>query len=212
VAADGGFRLMVGLESASLERLVADLSGAATAYRGKLAGTMELAGIRSAQHSMTGRGRLQLKDANLYELPLVVALLKVLRVKAPDRTAFESSVADFRIEGPHVYLDAVELSGDAVSLVGNGEIDFDSNTHLTFRSIMGDSQSQLPAMKQMLGGASGQFMLLHVDGTLANPEITSEAFPTLNALVQQFQSQGLIGQEGGRRATASSGADRGSWR
>jgi hypothetical protein len=212
VAADGGFRLMVGLESASLERLVADLSGAATAYRGKLAGTMELAGIRSAQHSMTGRGRLQLKDANLYELPLVVALLKVLRVKAPDRTAFESSVADFRIEGPHVYLDAVELSGDAVSLVGNGEIDFDSNAHLTFRSIMGDSQSQLPAMKQMLGGASGQFMLLHVDGTLANPEITSEAFPTLNALVQQFQSQGLIGQEGGRRATASSGADRGSWR
>jgi hypothetical protein len=212
VAADGAFRLMVGLEAASLERLVADLSGASTAYRGKLEGTMELTGIRSAQHSMTGRGRLRLDDADLYELPLVVALLKVLRVKAPDRTAFESSVADFRIEGPHVYLDTVELAGDAVSLVGNGEIDFNSNAHLTFRSIMGDSQSQLPAMKQMLGGASGQFMLLHVDGTLANPLITSEAFPTLNALVQQFQSQGLMGQEGGRRAAVMSGVDRGSWR
>ncbi len=67
-------------------------------------------------------------------------------------------------------------------------------------------------MKRMLGGASGQFMLLHVDGTLANPLITSEAFPTLNALVQQFQSQGLMGQEGGRRAAVMSGVDRGSWR
>lgn len=213
VATDGGFRVQVGLESASLERLVADLTGASTAYRGKLEGTLELAGVRSARHSLTGRGHLRLQDADLYELPVIVALLKVLRIKAPDRTAFQSSVADFRVEGPHVYLDSVELAGDAVSLVGNGEIDFDSNTHLTFRSIMGDSQSQLPVMKRMLGGASGQFMLIHVDGTLAAPEMTSEAFPTLNALVQQFQSQGLISQEGTRRvASPTGGADRRTWR
>ncbi|MDA0970473.1 MAG: hypothetical protein O3A60_08570, partial [Planctomycetota bacterium] len=197
---------------ASLERLVADLTGASTAYRGALEGTLELAGFRSARHSLTGRGHMRLQDADLYELPLIVALLKVLRVKAPDRTAFQSSVADFRIEGPHVYLDSVELAGDAVSLVGNGEVDFDSSVHLTFRSIMGDSQSQLPVMKRMLGGASGQFMLIHVDGTLADPEMTSEAFPTLNALVQQFQSQGgLMGQEG-RRARAPSQTDRHGWR
>ena len=212
VASDGGFRVMVGLEGASLERLVADLTGASTAYRGALEGTLELAGFRSARHSLTGRGHMRLQDADLYELPLIVALLKVLRVKAPDRTAFQSSVADFRIEGPHVYLDSVELAGDAVSLVGNGEVDFDSSVHLTFRSIMGDSQSQLPVMKRMLGGASGQFMLIHVDGTLADPEMTSEAFPTLNALVQQFQSQGgLMGQEG-RRARAPSQTDRHGWR
>jgi len=214
VGTDGAFRVLMGLESASLERLVADLSGASTAYRGQLEGTLELAGVRSARHSLTGRGHLKLDDADLYELPLIVSLLKVLRVKAPDRTAFESSVADFRIEGPHVYLDSVELAGDAVSLVGNGEIGFDSTTHLTFRSIMGDSQAQLPAMKRMLGGASGQFMLIHVDGTLAAPEMTSEAFPTLNALVQQFQSQGLMGQEGrrGGRLSSGTGSTRQNWR
>jgi hypothetical protein len=212
VTTDGEFRVAVGLESASVERLVADLTGAATAYRGTLEGTLELAGTGSARHSLTGRGHLRLEDADLYELPLIVALLKVIRVKAPDRTAFDSSIADFRVEGPHVYLDAVELSGDAVSLVGNGEIDFDSNVHLTFRSIMGDSQSQLPVMKRMLGGASGQFMLIHVDGTLAHPDMTSEAFPTLNALVQQFQSQGLIGQDREREVNTATRTDPRSWR
>jgi len=212
VAADGGFRVLVGLEGASVERMVADLTGAATAYRGTLEGTLELAGSRAAQHSLAGRGHLQLQDADLYELPLIVALLKVLRVKAPDRTAFQSSVADFRIEGPHVYLDSVELAGDAVSLVGTGEIDFDSQVHLTFRSIMGDSQSQLPVMKRMLGGASGQFMLIHVDGTLAQPEMTSEAFPSLNALVQQFQSQGGLMSQEGRRARAPTEIDRRGFR
>lgn len=212
VADDGSFRVLVGLEHASLERLVADLTGASTAYRGTLEGTLELAGTRSAQHSLTGRGHLQMQDADLYELPLIVALLKVLRIKAPDRTAFQSSVADFRIEGPHVYLDSVELAGDAVSLVGNGEIGFDSNVRLAFRSIMGDSQSQLPVMKRMLGGASGQFMLIHVNGTLADPEMTSEAFPTLNALVQQFQSQGGLRSTDGRRPKAPTENDRIGWR
>ena len=189
VAADGRFRLAAGIDDVGLERIAADLSGASTTYRGRLGGGIELAGIRGASHSLSGRGELRLKEGNLYELPLVVALLKVLRIKAPDRTAFGSSLVDFRIEGPHAYLDTVELCGDAVSLVGNGEVDFDSNVHLTFRSVMGDSQTQLPVMKRMLGGASGQFMLIHVDGTLADPEMTSEAFPTVNALLQKFQSQ-----------------------
>jgi hypothetical protein len=148
-----------------------------------------VSGSRAGTHSLAGRGQVRLRDADIYELPLVVALLKMLRVKAPDRNAFGSSVVDFRIEGPRAYLDNIELSGDAISLVGNGEVDLDSNVHMTFRSIMGDSATQLPAMKRVLGGASGQFMLIHVDGTLAHPEMTSEAFPTLAAAIQKLQSQ-----------------------
>ena len=75
-----------------------------------------------------------------------------------------------------------------ISLVGTGEVDFDTNVHLVLRSIMGDSQQQLPVMKRVLGGASGQFLLIHVDGTLAQPDISTEAFPTLAAAIQKLQS------------------------
>jgi hypothetical protein len=144
---------------------------------------------------LRGQGQLRLREADIYELPLVVAMLKVLRVKSPDRNAFASSSVQFRIEGPHAYLDEIELAGDAISLVGNGEVGFDGDLQMTFRSIMGDVETQLPAMKRMLGGASGQFLLLHVDGTLADPELTTEAFPTLAAALQKLQSQR---QENGR--------------
>ena len=109
-------------------------------------------------------------------------------MKAPDRNAFGSSLVDFKIEGPHAILETVELSGDAISLVGAGELDIDGEIHLVLRSIMGDSQQQLPAMKRFLGGASGQFLLIHVDGTLASPEISTEAFPSLAAAIQRIQS------------------------
>ena len=130
-----------------------------------------------------------MSDADIYELPVMMSLLKILRVKAPDRKAFTSSLVDFRIEGPHAYLDTIELSGDAISLVGNGELDFDSNIKLMLRPIMGEAQTQLPAIKRMLGGASGQFVIVRVDGTIADPLTSTEAFPTLAAAVQRLQSQ-----------------------
>jgi len=188
----GGFTLAASLVDADLERITTDsgrgLPGSKP-FQGRVFGGLELTGTRAGPHTLAGRGQVRLRDADIYELPVVLAMLKVLRVKAPDLRAFGSSVIDFRIEGPRAYLDNIELSGDAISLVGSGEIEPDTSLHLTFRSIMGDSESQLPAMKSVLGGASGNFLLIHVDGSLAAPEITSEAFPTLAAALQQWQEQ-----------------------
>ena len=197
----GGFAVSASLGDADLGRLAGDTLSAANPYRGRVSGMMQLSGSRGGTHSLAGNGQVRLRDADIYELPLVVAMLKMLRVKAPDRNAFGSSIVDFRVEGPRAYLDNIELSGDAISLVGNGEIDFDSNVQLTFRPIMGDAATQLPAMKRLLGGASGQFMLIHVDGMLPHPEMTSEAFPTLAAAIQKLQSQ-RRGGDGPRSAAA----------
>ena len=189
-AGDGGrFTVAVALADADVGRLGADLSGGPTSARGRVHGAVEVSGSRAGTHSLSGRGQLRLRDADLYELPVIVALLKILRVKAPDRTAFESSTVDFRIEGPRAYLETIELSGDAISLVGAGEVDLDTNIQLTFRPIMGESETQLPAIKRLLGGASGQFLLVHVDGTLGEPVTSTEAFPTLAAAVQKLQAQ-----------------------
>ena len=188
----GAFSIAASLAEADLERLAGAALPAADGgqqFKGRLSGAVELSGLRAGTHSLMGRGQVRLREAAIYELPLVVALLKVLRIKAPDRNAFGSSLVDFRIEGPHAYLDTIELSGDAISLVGTGEVDFDTNVKLVFRSIMGDAAEQLPVMKRVLGGASGQFMLIHVDGTLAQPELSTEAFPTLAAALQRLQAQ-----------------------
>ena len=206
----GSFAVAASLADADLEQIARDSFGvmsdeaAGRRYRGRVHGAIELSGSRAGSHSLVGRGQVRLRDADIYTLPVMVAMLKVLRVKAPDRNAFGSSLVDFRIEGPRAYLENIELSGDAISLVGNGEVDLDSQVRMTFRSIMGDSQTQLPVMKRMLGGASGQFMLIHVDGTLAQPAVTTEAFPTLNAALQQLQTQRRDGRGAARAAGRSS--------
>jgi hypothetical protein len=188
-SATGGFGMTASLHDADLGRLMAETTGAGQRYKGRVHAGVELRGSRGGSHSLSGRGNVRLRDADLYELSVIMALFKILRIKAPDRNAFTSSLVDFRIEGPRAYLDNIELAGDAISLVGTGEVDFDGNLQLAFRSIMGDAQTQLPVMKRFLGGASGQFMLIHVGGTLAEPVTSTEAFPTLAAAVQKLQAR-----------------------
>jgi len=185
----GAFAVTASLSNADLARVAGDMSGGPHHYQGRVHGGIEIRGSRAGTHSLVGRGQVKLTDADIYELPVTVALLKILRVKNPDRNAFTSSLVDFRIEGPHAYLDTIELSGDAISLVGNGEVDFDSQINLVLRPIMGEAETQLPAMKRLLGGASGQFVLVHVDGTVTEPTTSTEVFPTLPAAVQRLQSR-----------------------
>ena len=50
----------------------------------------------------------------------------------PDSNAFSRSDIDFRVQGEHVYFDRLNFNGDAISLLGKGEMDMQSEIHLAF--------------------------------------------------------------------------------
>ncbi len=155
---------------------------------GKVWASLDAVGAGRGVHSLLGRGQIRLTQADIYELPLMVALLKLLSVKPPDATAFTNSSIDYRIEGDHIYLDKIALEGDAVSLEGSGEIGFDSAVKLTLHSLVGRSDWQIPVFKSVMGAASRQLMQIHVTGTLTDPKMTREVLPAVNKALEQVQS------------------------
>ena len=140
-------------------------------------------------HSLAGRGQIRLTQAEIYQLPFMISLLKLLAVKSPDATAFTTCAIDYHVEGDHVYFDKIGFSGDAVSLDGSGEMDFDTNIKLTFHSLLGPGDWQLPALRNVVGAASRQLMQIHVSGTLANPKMTREYLPAVTQPLQQAQTE-----------------------
>ena len=113
--------------------------------------------------------------------------LKFVRIHPPNRDAFTNSNVDFHVEGSHIYLDRITLSGDAMSLVGKGEMNFQGDVRLVFHTMVGRGNWNLPVLKEVVGGASQQLLLVHVGGTLQKPEISKEPFPGLNQAIQQLQ-------------------------
>ncbi|MBL8826831.1 MAG: hypothetical protein JNM18_07570 [Planctomycetaceae bacterium] len=172
------------------------LSGEATAQ-------LELRGRASNVNDLTGSGSIQLRNANIYELPLMVSMLKILSTVPPDNTAFTSSDIDFRVQGEHLYVERMELNGDAISLLGNGEVGLNKQINMAFYAVVGRDESRPLAMRNLLGGASRQIMQIHAEGTLDQPLVRREAFPAVSQALQQFQAEMQSREDARQKAQAA---------
>ncbi len=155
--------------------------------RGKVAGRLDLIGSGSTRNAMSGKGKIELSEADVYELPAMVALLKVLSVRPPDRNAFSDASMSYRIEGEHIYFDEINFRGDAISLLGKGEMDWQSNIAMNFQTVVGRVDSSSPWYQKFFTDASRGIMTIKVDGTLQDPKMRKEAFPVMNEAFQQMQ-------------------------
>ena len=178
------------LVDADLARAAHELAANRQNLHGRVSGNIELAGAGRSTQNLAGRGSLHLQEGDVYELPLMIAMLKLLSIRAPDQRAFSRSDIDFRIEGEHFYFDRIDFTGDVISLRGKGEMNFQGETRLTFTAQLGRGELGMPALRNFFTTTSGQFLQIHVGGTLQNPDIRKEALPGLNHALQQLQDRG----------------------
>ena len=175
------------LTDASLMRMMVERFRGKQAYNGKVAASFNLRGSGRSRLSLVGDGEVHITETNIYELPLLVGMLKVLRNGTPDTTAFNQSKLKFRIDGPHIYLDQFDFLGDAVSLYGQGTTNFDQELNLVFHGVVGRNDLRLPFVKDLLDRAGQSIMKMYVDGTMSNPQIHTQPLPGINQLIQQIQ-------------------------
>jgi hypothetical protein len=180
------FSVQINVTSADLSPLSRDWQ----LGRGNLSGQafleLFLTGNQLGRHTLRGNGTAQLRNANLYELPLILAVLSRLGSGRTNNTAFSNSDIAFHLSDGYVYFDRFDLAGDAITLKGIGEMSLERQLSLDFYSIMGREQFWNPLVRPFLGEASRQFLLIHVDGTLSNPRTTQEVLPGLNETLQQL--------------------------
>lgn len=155
---------------------------------GKILANIDLHGRRRAD-SLFGSGNIHLSDANVYELPVMVSLLKIIRAKAPDTTAFTECDVAFDVRGEHIVLKRINLNGDAINLMGQGALKLDGQTNpinLQFHTMVG--RGNVPLLSGILSEASQQIMSIEVTGTVDHPITRTQAFPGANQALQQLQA------------------------
>lgn len=91
---------------------------------------------RAGAWVVEGSGRVDVPTGRMYNLPVLLDLMKVLKLQTPDRTAFEEAHAAFRLRGDKVTVDQLDLIGKAVCVGGSGELDVSGeNVRLEFYSL-----------------------------------------------------------------------------
>ncbi len=182
----GEFYIQTTMADGNIKEACLDFAPSVKQVQGHGFVAMRMGGNYDDYHSYKGAGTVQLRDAKIYELPAMLALLKMLNVGRTDRTAFDSSNINFLINGTDIDFERIELVGDAISLIGNGRMNLDQDLDLNFYSIMGRNRIRVPLLNELYHAGSQQIMWISVDGTLDNPKMSREVLPQLNDSIRQL--------------------------
>jgi AsmA-like C-terminal region len=182
----GSFDLACSLDKINVASLTRDLLPGSSPIRGMLTSQCRIRGNALGRHTLAGEGSVQLKNTDLYQLPVVLALVQHIRRGKKDPSAFDSSDISFRVQGEHIYLDRIDLRGDALTLKGAGELNTRHELELNFYTMLGREDAYLPAVRPLLGLASQRFLLVKVTGTLEEPRTSREILPELNETLQRI--------------------------
>jgi hypothetical protein len=183
------FRVDAAMGGVDLGRLSRERFGGPAELKGIVSGKLSLEGTGHSTKTLRGGGDLHVIDANIYELPIIVSMLKVLKNRSPNSTAFNSCDMQFQIVGEDIRFPQLNLVGDAVSLYGKGQTSFDRRLDLVFYSLMGPADVPFQPLAKLFGQASKQFLELHVTGTWDDPLIEPKALPAINSVLQQIHSE-----------------------
>lgn len=165
------------VDNADLGRLAVEHLPGRQSLLGKADATLNLQGTGFAVAGVEGGGAIHLRNADIYELPVMVSTLKLLSVRPPDATAFTESRIDYAIQGSTIRFPKIEFYGDAVSLTGDGAMRLPDQIDLVFSARLG--RRPAPLVGRLLDGAGETWRLMpvRVHGSLYDPDVTIEAFP-----------------------------------
>lgn len=188
------YDLNLNLDNADLSHVVREWKSSSTAsapkkISGKLGVAARIRGEGRNLDTLSGEGSISLREAYLYETPMMIKLLQILSIREPRKSAFSSSDIFFRIQGKKAYLNPVRFQGDTFSLEGNGDVQLDGNRKISLilKTRLGNTKNRIPLLSDILGGAGEQLNEVHVEGSIDDPEIIRIPLPNVRKTIEQIQ-------------------------
>jgi hypothetical protein len=142
---------------------------------------IHLEGKGPEPNDLTGRGSVDVPNGRLYNLPLLLDLLKFLAIRLPDGTAFDEAHASFTIRGQRMAISRLDLYGNAVSLRGQGEMNLDgTDINLDFFAALARvTQFLPPVLKELPNNLSKYLFKIQMRGKMGDVHFTKEPLPPL---------------------------------
>ena len=174
------YRFTLNLHEGMLEDATRYFAPGSKPLKGRINARASLSGEGAAIATLKGEGDMNVKEAELYELPQIVKILQLLSIKAPDQAAFDSASVKFNVLGDRLKLTNVLLRGEALMLFGEGWLTLKGQENLidlTLNSRLGNDSTQIPIVSDVIGEVGDQLTQIRVEGNVKSPVIHQEAAP-----------------------------------
>ena len=129
-AEDSPFTVALSFRSVQADRIVIDAGGPAGVIRGKLEGNFEASGKTAEPEALTGRGEILLRDGQVQQYSLLVALGQLLQIEELTQLQLQQAEAKYHITPGLITIEELVLRSPNIRLSANGTITFDGKLNL----------------------------------------------------------------------------------
>lgn len=169
------YQIIMRLRNARLERFAELHAPKQRDLRGVMNGSVRLVGKGNTPQGVVGAGQMRITRAALLDMPVMLKMYQGLSFTPPDDYTFNSADLNFDIRKAQFQFSSIVLNGDAISFVGAGMADFESNVRLKFYSFLPRNQIPIPILHELVGAATRGWVRADVTGKLSNPNVQINA-------------------------------------
>jgi uncharacterized protein involved in outer membrane biogenesis len=129
-AEDSPFTVSVKFSRVEADRIVTEAGGPKGIVRGKLEGNFEAAGKTADPNALTGAGEIFLRDGQVQQYSLLVALGQILQIEELTQLHLEQAEAKYHITPGLVTIDELILRSPNIRLSASGTVTFNGKLQL----------------------------------------------------------------------------------
>lgn len=139
---------------------------------------------------LSGSGSIDIPNGKLLDLPIILDVLKLARLRPMDQTGFEEAHAVFAIRGDRIRFGQLDLLGNAVSLGGEGEMRLDgSDAKFEFYTVWTNIRNIMGISGELPARLSGSLFKIKVQGDLGGgdvPKPVTEPLPIITEPIKRL--------------------------
>jgi type II secretion system protein N len=141
---DSPFAVDVKFRNLQADRIVMEAGGPSGVVEGKLEGSLEASGKTADSTALTGTGEVFLRDGEVKQYNLLVALGQIFQIEELTQLHLEQAQAKYHISPGVVTIDELILRSPNIHLSATGTVSFSGKLHLASRLAINEKiRSQL---------------------------------------------------------------------
>jgi hypothetical protein len=173
-AADSPFNVSVKFRNVSASEIVAEAGGSKGMVQGSLDGMLEASGKTADPNALTGTGEISLRDGQLQQYSLLVALGQILQIEELTQLRLNQAAAKYHLSPGVVNVDELVLRSPNIRLSATGTIGFDGKLRLESElaideKIRGRLFQPMRDNFQPISEPGYSAIAFHVGGTIDRP-------------------------------------------
>ena len=143
---------------------------------GLLSASLDIEGDFGASRARQGRGEIVIHNANLYELPLSLALLQVVNLTLPSAKSFERAAARYVVDDDTILFDRLVFESPTMQVAGTGTMKYGTRQLDLDMVSSNPSAPDLGHLSALFAKLKDELISIHVRGTLDKPKASVSAF------------------------------------